>query len=144
MTSKAEQITQAIVAALTVPAMSSVPASRVFRDIHGALQASALPAIAVETGDEETPERRTARHKMRWMEVTVSIVAAGASPFTVGDPALVEAHGRLMADRALGGLALEVLEGPTRRERSSAEQQLGVVAKTYRVQFHTTEESLES
>ena len=36
MTSKAERITAAIAAALTVPAMTAVPASRVYRDLHGA------------------------------------------------------------------------------------------------------------
>ena len=144
MTSKAERITQAIVTALTVPAMSSVPAARVFRDVNGALQSDLMPAVAVETGSEDTPDRRTTRHKLRFLDVDVTVVAKGASPFTVADPALVESFARLMADRSLGGLALEVQEGPTRRERGPAEDQLGAITKTYRVQYHTTEESLES
>lgn len=144
MTSKAEAITQAIVAALTVPAMSSVPAGRVYRDLHGALQSDLLPAVAVETGDESTPERRTTRHKLRVLDVQVTVVAKGASPYTIADPALVEAFSRLMADRTLGGLALELQEGPTRRERGPAEEQVGAITKTYQVQYHTTEESLES
>lgn len=144
MTSKAELITQAIVTALTVPAMSSVPAARVFRDVHGALQADLLPAVAVETGDEDTPDRRTTRHKLRYLDVNVTVVAKGESPYTEADAALVESFGRLMADRTLGGLALELQEGPTRRERSAAEEQIAAVTKTYRVQYHTTEESLES
>lgn len=144
MTSKAELITQAIVVALTVPAMSSVPAGRVYRDLHGALQSDLLPAVAVETGDESTPERRTTRHKLRFLDVTVTVVAKGASPYSEADPALVESFDRLMADRTLGGVALEVIEGATRRERSAAEEQLGAITKTYRVQYHTTEESLES
>ncbi len=144
MTSKAELITQAIVTALTAPAMTSVSAARVFRDLHGALQAELLPAVAVETGDEDTPDRRTMRHKLRYLDVNVTVVAKGASPFSEADAALVESFGRLMADRTLGGLALELQEGPTRRERGQAEEQLGAITKTYRIQYHTTEESLES
>lgn len=143
MTSKAEAITQAVVSALTVPPMTSVPAARVYRDLHGAMQADDLPAIAVETGDEDTPDRRTTRHKLRWLDLQVTVVARGASPYTAGDAALVEAFGRVFADRSLGGLAMEVLEGPTRRERSPAEQQVGAVTKTYRIQYTTLEESLE-
>ncbi|HND53637.1 MAG TPA: hypothetical protein PLV92_14610, partial [Pirellulaceae bacterium] len=63
MTSKAESIAAAVHAALSSPAMASVPAARVFRDLHGALQSDLLPAVAVETGDEDPPVRGVIGHK---------------------------------------------------------------------------------
>ncbi len=144
MTSKAELIAQAVVAALTMPAMSAVPSARVVRDLHGLLEAATLPSIAVETGDESEPSWQTMRHKARLVDIEVTVVAQGASPFTAADPALVESYNRIMADRTLGGLAQDVLEGPTRRDRTSAERQLGAITKTYRVQYRTGEASLES
>lgn len=143
MTSKAERITAAIAAALTVPAMTSVPAARVYRDLHGALQADLLPAVAIETGDEPEPSHRANGYKVRFVDVRVTVVAKGASPYTAADAALVESHARVMADRTLGGLAIGIDEGQTRRERGEAEEQLGAITKTYRVQYYTTETSIE-
>lgn len=143
MTSKAERITAAVHAALTAPSMASVPAARVFRDLHGALQSELLPAVAIETGDESEPSHRANGFKVRVVDVRVSVVAKGSSPYTAADPALVESHARVMADRTLGGLAIGIDEGQTRRERGEAEEQLGAITKTYRVQYYTTEASIE-
>lgn len=144
MTSLAERITAAVYTALTVPTMSSVPAARVFRDLQGAISSTELPAIAVETGDEPEPMRSVIGHKMRAVEVRVTVLASGASPFSAADPALVESFNRLAAAPTLGGLAFEFSEGSTNREREGAEQNVGAVTKTYVYQFRTTEGSIES
>lgn len=142
MTSKAERIADAVHAALITPAMSSVPAARVFRDLHGAIASDVLPAIAVETGDEDAPVRIVLGHKERTTEVRVIVVAQGA--YSDADAALVESFNRLAADPTLGGLVFELDEGPTRREREPGESQLFGVTKVYRAQYRTTESSLES
>ncbi len=142
MTSKAETIASAVHAALSSPGMSTVPAARVVRDLHGALQTGLLPAIAVETGDEDAPVRVVLGHKERSTEIRVTVVTQGA--FLDADPALVEAYGRIAADWTLGGLVFELEEGPTRRERHEGEQQLVAVTKVFRAQYRTTESSLES
>lgn len=142
MTSKAESIDAAVHAALSSPAMASVPAARVFRDLHGALQSDLLPAVAVETGDEDPPVRVVIGHKERTTEVRVIVVAQGA--YSAADPAIVEAFDRLAADPTLGGLVFELDEGATRRERETGERQLVAVTKIFRAQYRTTESSLES
>lgn len=144
MTSKAEQITAAVVTALTVPTMSSVPAARVFRDLHGALGSALLPAIAVETGDESEPVRVTIGHKMRSVEIRVSVLASGSNPFSAADAAVVESFNRLAAIPTLGGLAFEFDEGPVVRLREDAEQNTCRVDRTYVYKFRTTEASIES
>ena len=147
MTSRAEAIAGALVAALTMPPMSAVPAARVFRDLDGALQSALLPAVAVEIGDEDPPTIG-APHGVadRLLSVTVSIVAeasAGGSPYTAADAALIEAHARTVADREFGGLAFDTTEGRTARDRDAGERHLGVVRKEYRIHYRTTEDSIE-
>jgi len=147
VTSRAEAIAGAIVAALTVPAMAAVPAARVFRDLDGAMQAAHLPAVAVELGDEDAPITG-APHGVadRVVTVTVSVIAeavSGGSPYTDADAALVEAHGRVVADRELGGLAFDLVEGRTARDRDAGERHLGAIRKEYRVHYRTTEDSIE-
>jgi len=148
MTTKAEMIAQAVVTALTAPAMSAVPATRVYRDLQGALTAGTLPAIVVELGDEPEPSPggTVIGRKMREAELRVQVLASaslGASPYTAADPAVVEAHNRLSADMTLGGLAWGMTEGATERQRYDAEKNIGAVTKTYLFRYHTTEASLE-
>ena len=140
MTSRAEAIAQAVHTLLS--ALSTVPAARVYRDLHGAIASSALPAIAVETGDEDEPQRTVIGHKLRTVEIRVVVLASGSDPFTAADPIVVEAFDALAADPTLGGLAFEFSEGVTFRERTDAEQNTVSVTKVYQYQYRTTESSL--
>lgn len=142
MTSKAESITQAVVAALGTPTMTAVPTARVFRDLKDALASEQWPAIVVETGDEQEPVRALIGYKMRRVDVLMTVLADGG--FADADAALVEAHNRLAADPTLGGLAFEFDELETTRTREGAAQNVVSVTKTYQYSFRTTEASLES
>lgn len=143
MTSKAEQITQAVVMALSTPAMTSV-GTRVYRDLNDALASGDWPAVAVETGGETEPERMTIGHKMRTLEVRVTVLASGSNAFSSADAALVESFNRLSADPTLGGLAFEFDEGVTDRSREGAGDNVAAVTKSYLYKFRTTESSIES
>ena len=122
--------------------MSSVPAARVFRDLHGALQSELLPAIAIETGDEPDPVRVVIGAKERSVDIRVTVLAAGG--YVAADAAVLEAFGRVMAEPTLGGLAFEADEGQTRRDRDDGERQVVAVTKTWRFQYRTAEDSLEA
>lgn len=142
MTSKAEQIAAAAATALTTPTMSAVPAARVYRDLADAIAEALWPAIVIETGDEQEPVRVTIGHKMRRVDVLMTVLAEGA--YSNADAALVEAHNRLAAVPTLGGLAFEFDELETTRAREGAAQNVVAVVKGYRYSFRTTEASLES
>lgn len=142
MTTRAEAIADAVHAALTAPAMSTVPAARVFRDLEGATQSEGLPAIAVETGDEPPPVRAVIGHKQRRVDIDITVIAAGG--YRSADAALIEAFGRLVADPSLGGLVFELEEGATRRQRQDGERHLVAVTKTWSAQYRTAENSLEA
>ena len=79
MTTRAELIAAAVKTALTSPAMTSVPAASVFRDLRGALQAEVLPAVVVVTGNEPPPVRSNFGQKTRTVEIRVSVLAAGST-----------------------------------------------------------------
>ncbi len=142
--SRAESITEAVVEALTTPAMTSVPAARVYRDLNDALSSESWPAVLVETGDEPPPQTAAIGRKFRSLDVVVTVLAAssGGSPHTDADAAVVEAFGRLMADRTLGGLAWDIQEGPTSRTSEAYGERLAAVRKVYQIEYETEEASL--
>lgn len=136
----ADQLADAVVAKLTVPPMSSVPAASVYDDLVDALAAGAAPAIAVEVGDEGEPLPAAIGQIDRTVDIRVSAIAAGARA-AVG--AIVdESFGRLIADRTLGGLALLMEEGPTEREVEGNNEILRLVTKTYRYTYRTALDAL--
>lgn len=136
----ADQIADAVVAKLTVPAMTSVPAASVYDDLVDALSAAAAPAIAVEVGDEGEPQPATIGHLNRTVDIRVSALSAGDRA-ALG--AIVEeSFGRLVADRTLGGLALLMDEGPTEREIEGNNETLRLATKTYRYTYRTALDAL--
>lgn len=144
MSSKAETIAQALVTTLTVPEMSSVPAARVYRELEDAIRSELFPAIVVELAGEPDPVSVMIGTKDRMIDAEVIVLAAGATRNADADTATVEAYNRIFADRTLGGLAIEVLEGPTRRERDTVGEAMLAITKTYRIEYRTGESSLET
>lgn len=138
MTSRAEAIAQAVHSRLS--ALSTVPVKNVHRDLHGAIASGALPAVAIETGDEDEPQR--IGRMQRTVEIRVVVLAQGANPFSAADPIVVESFDVLTADPTLGGLASHFDEGMTLRQREDAEQNLVSVTKIYQYRYYTTETSL--
>ena len=143
MPSRAEQIAQAIQAALTVPPMVSVPAAQVYRDLDRALAADVPAALVVESGDESPPDLAVLGIAYRTLTVRVIALAKGASPATVADAPLLEAYARILADRTLGGLAVDITEGETQRQTNVMETGVAAVAKHYQVLYRTAATSLE-
>ncbi|MBS1188912.1 MAG: hypothetical protein H6R10_704 [Rhodocyclaceae bacterium] len=144
MASKAEQIMQAIVTLLTVPPMSSVPSADVHRDVTVAIDSAVSAAIAVEEGDEPEPSLFTIGVADRVLDVRLTALAKGHAASSLADAPMVEAHNRLMANLTLGGLADDIEEGPSSRERAQREKPVAAITKTYRVRYRTGARSVES
>lgn len=144
MSSVAEQIAEKFVTLASVPAMSSTEA--IFRDINRALTSAEQPSVAIELGDEVQPSRVLISKYDRRVEIAVQIISGGVigddSPYTSGDAVMTELHARIMADPTLGGIAMDVIEGPTQRTREQAEDDYARVRKTYFVEYRTAPEIL--
>lgn len=148
MASAAEDIVTEIVTLLTAPPLVSVPAARVYRDVIDARRVADMPCIAIEAGDEEAPTRSLIGVKDRRLQVDVTVLAKGQTPYAQADAALVESHNRIFGARAvsglwLNGLALDVIEGPTRRTRDGVSEDVAAITKTYFVEYRTAEGSIE-
>lgn len=148
MASAAEDIVTEIIQLLTTPPLVAVPADRVYRDVMDARTKGLMPCVVVETGDEEAPVRNLIGIKDRRLQVEVTVLAKGSSPYLQADAAVVEIADRLLNapridSKVLNGLALDVVEGPTRRQREGLADDLAAVTKTYVVEYRTSEISLE-
>lgn len=143
MTTLDESIAQAIVTLLTVPPLSSVPADDVYRDLIYALDLGIEKALAIEEGDNPPPVQDTVATKERSIDIHISAIRKGVAPYSLCDALILESHNRIIADRSLGGLAMDIQEGPTKRQRDALDKSLGVVTKTYRVVYRTGADSLE-
>lgn len=113
------------------------------RDIVRAIERTEQLALVVEQGDEQAPQPDTISTYERRIEINVSAVAKGTEPYNRADAPMTSAHNLIMADRTLGGLAMDIDEGPTTRQRDSLEKEVGVITKTYIVAYRTAADSLE-
>jgi hypothetical protein len=144
MTSKAEQIAQAIITRLTVPPLTGMTAAEVLRDPLDALDSADYPLLCVELGDESPPTRPVTGAKQRSVLVHVSVLANGATPLVAADPIATEAAGRILAAPELGGLAIDTLEGATERIKDELGEGSAKITMTFQVVYRTTETSKES
>ena len=138
--SRALDIYQACIAALTTPAMTAIPT--VYDNRLVPVERDELPAVAVEMGDEPEPdtEGRTIGTVARELTVDAHILIDSATPYSAADAAVQEVYGLLLADRTLGGLATEVREPSISRQRDDAG--VGRVTLSFRVEFRTAAGSL--
>jgi hypothetical protein len=149
MSSATEDIVTEIITTLTTPAMSSVPAASVFRDIMDARRSAQMPCVCVEAGDEDAPVRALIGRKDRRLDVHITVLAKGSNPYGQADAAVIETHARLFASPVVGGeilngLALDIVEGPTRRSRDGMDEDIAAITKTYTIEYRTAEDSLVS
>lgn len=142
-TSAAEAITAAVYGRLTGLTVGGAVVP-VYHDLVGALEARALPALVVETGNETAPETvNVSGAKHRTVEIRVTALATGLEAgYASADPLVVGAFGALMADARLGGLAFSLAEGVTLREREAGDPSVVAVTKIYLYTYRTAGDSL--
>ena len=143
MASKALQIRDAIITLLTTPALTGIGAGGVSVDPDYAFAAADIPVVAVYLGDETVQEQMigAADHQLA---ITVRVISKGSDSFATGDALMVAAHGRIVADPTLGGLALDLRHTGTRRSRDVLEVPVAVQELDYAVDYRTTTTSLEA
>src|SRR4051812_43245656 len=111
--SKRESILAAIKTAL-LAATQTPAANNVYRSRIEALSSGMLPAIIVRPGPADTPNEDTNNKVNRVLEVELLVLMEGDVPDSLADPTVVAAHAKVMADRTVGGLAIDVEELTTR------------------------------
>ena len=112
-----------------------------YRSRTRAVAADAALALLVRPV-AETPEQIVITFMDRRLDVELSILARGDIPDSLADATVVSAHGKLMADRTLGGAALDVEEGPTEWDFAAADTDLCEVRMRFTVAYRTADNSL--
>jgi len=79
---------------------------------------------------------------LRSLTIVIRVITRGAIPDQVADPYLVSAHGLLMANATLGGLAALITETSTRFDFEMADQTALATELRYEIRYHTLASSL--
>jgi hypothetical protein len=77
-------------------------------------------------------------------EVFIDVYARGLIPDQVADPIIEDMHRRLMANRSLGGLAMDIEPGPVHPEFEKADLPAVWMVHLYIVTYRTNVEDLST
>jgi hypothetical protein len=140
MTSRREQILSYVADAL---AEAEGVNGRVYRSRVEAFSREEAPAIVIEPGQDSARTYSTC--KLDWtLELLVVVYARGPIPDQLADPIVVDAHSRLMADRSLGGLAIDIIPTLSDPQRDKADLTSLWQVLTYQVRYRTAIDDLSS
>lgn len=139
MSSRREQILTHI--ATTLAGTTQV-GSRIYRSRAEAFARDEAPALIIEpAGDSPQPYSTC---KLDWtLDVAVVAYVRGPIPDQLADPIVVDLHSRLMSDRTLGGLAIDILPGPVEYQRDKADLTSLWQVNPFRIRYRTPAGSLE-
>ena len=139
MTTKREQILQAIEAAL---AGTTGASNRIYRSRVTAMQRAESPAIVIEP-ISDTPTQNTSLPTLDWrMRVRVTVIVRATVPDQAADPIIESMHAKMVADLTLGGYAIDVQPDEVTFNMLDADQPAGVIFNDYIVQYRTSVASL--
>lgn len=142
MSSKREQIVQAAADAF---AGTVDVGTRIFRSRLEAFQRAESPAVVVEPGVDEASGPSASNCYIDWnLTLVIGVYARGHVPDQVADPVVSDIHSRLMADRTLGGLAMDVWPVSHDPQFEKADRPAVWTVLTYRVRYRTSTTSIDS
>lgn len=138
MTSQREDILALIKTTIT-PATGI--SSRVFRGRPDPVRISETPCIFLNLANDVPNYDQL--NFMEWnTTVRIEIVVRGDAPDTLVDPIAKSVHSLLMADRSLGGIALDVLPAEQRMDIITGDKPIGVLSCLWRIRHRTEQNSL--
>ena len=142
MASKREQILAAVAATL---AGTTGVSTRIYRSRVEAFARNEAPALVIEAGTDTAAEELVSTCKIDWrLPVLVAVYTRGAVPDQLADPIIISLHAKLMADRTLGGLVMDIWPGTVDPQLEKADQPALWTVCTYNVRYRTSVTSLES
>lgn len=140
MSSRREQILARIA---TVLAGTVGVSTRIYRSRQEAFARNEAPAIVIEPGPDRGQAMSTC--KIDWtLDVIIAVYARGAIPDQLADPTIVSMHNKIMADRTLNGLAIDVMPTLVDPQFDKADQTALWMVCTYQVRYRTAQDALDS
>lgn len=133
MASKREQIMAAVTATL---AGTTGVSTRIYRSRVDAFARAEAPAIVVQPGQDRALTYSTC--KLDWtLDVVVAVYTRGTIPDQLADPIIVSLNSKLMADRTLGGLVMDIVPTVVDPQFDKADQTALWSVCTYQVRYRT-------
>jgi hypothetical protein len=140
MSSRREQILAYLASAL---AGTTQVGSRIYRSRAEAFARDEAPALVIEPATDRAQTYSTC--KLDWtLEVVIAVYVRGAIPDQLADPIAVDAHSKVMADRTLGGLAIDIIPTVVDYQRDKADLTSLWQVNTYQVRYRSTAGALDS
>lgn len=135
MATKREQILAAISSTL---AGTTGVNTRIYRSRQEAFSRQEAPAIVIApSGDNPAPEP-VSSCKIDWtLTVQIAVYARGNVPDQVADPVILSLHSKLMADRTLGGLVMDIYPGPVDPQFDAGDLATAWIVCSYVVRYRT-------
>lgn len=115
--------------------------SRIYRSRVEAFSRDEAPAIVIEPAGDDPQSYSTCKIDWR-MTALVAIYTRGATADQLADPIAVDVHSRLMADRSLGALAVDIMPGPVDWQRDKADLTSLWMVCPYVIRYRTAADSL--
>jgi hypothetical protein len=142
MTIKRESILSAIVTAL---AGTTGVSSRIFRSRVEAFARNEAPALLVEPGDDVANQRPVSNCWIDWnLTVDIAVYARGAVPDQLAAPIVEDVHEKVMADRTLNGLVMDIWPARVQHLKDQADTAAGWTVLSYGVRYRTRADDLTS
>jgi hypothetical protein len=106
MATKREQIMAAIKTALT---NTSGVGTRIYRSRVEAFNRNEAPALVIEPGSDTAAPEPVSTCKIDWtLTALIAVHTRGGIPDQAADPIIQDMHSKLLADRTLGGLVMDI------------------------------------
>jgi hypothetical protein len=140
MTTRREQILAFVATEL---ADTTGVSGRVYRSRVEAFSRDEAPAIVIEPGADRANVVATC--KLDWtMDLLVVVHTRGQIPDQLADPIVADVHSKLMADRSLGGLVIDIVPTLSDPQRDKADLTSLWQVLTYQVRYRTAIDDLTS
>lgn len=140
MSSRREQILAHIASTLAGTVQVD---NRIYRSRAEAFARDEAPAIVIEPANDRAQTYSTC--KLDWtLDVLVVVYVRGAIPDQLADPIVVDVHSQLMADRTLGGLAIDIVPTTVDYQRDKADLTSLWQVNTYQVRYRSADNNLEA
>lgn len=138
MASKREQIIAAVTSTL---AGTANVGTRIYRSRVDAFARAEAPALVIQPGQDRAQTYSTC--KLDWtLDLIIAVYTRGTIPDQLADPIVVSLNSKLMADRTLGGRAMDIVPTLVDPQFDKADQTALWTVCTYQVRYRTDVENL--
>ena len=132
---KREQIIAAVATALVGTTGVS---TRIYRSRTEAFARNEAPAIVIEPGEDVATSDPLSLCRIDWrLQVIIAVYTRGAIPDQLAAPIVGSLHSKLMADRSLGGLAMDIWPEAVQHQQDQADATAGWTVCRYSVRYRT-------